>query len=317
MTTVDVVFMGSEDFSLPILHSLATDGPDCRSTVVGVVTQPDRPAGRGRKLASNPVKAFACTHGIPVLQPERLRDTASVAAVLELKPELIVVASYGQIIPRIVLDAPRHGSLNLHPSLLPRYRGASPITGPILAGDRETGTTLMLMRPKMDAGPIIAQEITAIGPDETAGELEARLAQFSAALLTSHLQPWLRGEIQPEEQDEEAATYTTRLEKADGVIDWEQSAEIIARRVRALNPWPIAHTFWDGRMIRILRAHVTAGEAPPGRVNGGGGEPMTVGTGNRLLAVDQLQIAGGKPAAPDEFLRGHRSFATATLGQTT
>jgi methionyl-tRNA formyltransferase len=314
MSTVDVVFMGSEDFSLPILHALAADSPDALSRVVGVVTQPDRPAGRGRKLASNPVKAFACTRGIPVLQPERLREEASVAAVLGLQPDLVVVASYGQIIPRALLDAPRHGSLNLHPSLLPRYRGASPITGPILAGDRETGTTLMLMRPRMDAGPIIAQEVAPIGADETAGELEARLALLSADLLMSRLEPWLRGEIQPAEQDEQRATYTTRLEKVEGAIDWDQPADTIARRVRAFNPWPTAYTFWDGRMLRILRAHALPGEAPPGSVNVGESGPMTVGTGGGLLSVDELQLAGGRPVAPDEFLRGHRSFATATLG---
>jgi methionyl-tRNA formyltransferase len=314
MSTVDVVFMGSEKFSLPILHSLALGEPEAQTHVVGVVTQPDRPAGRGRKVAHNPVKAFAAESGIPVLQPHRLRDESSVAAILNLKSHLIIVASYGQIVPRVVLEAPRFGSLNLHPSLLPRYRGASPVTGPILAGDQQTGTTLMLMRSKMDAGPILAQEITPIGPDETAGELEARLAEISAALLSKLVQAWVRGEIQPMEQDEQEATFTARLEKADGLIDWGQPAELIARQVRAFNPWPTAYTFWDGRMLKILRAHVESGEGPPGQVSSHGSEPFIVGTGRGLLSVDEIQIAGGRPLTPDEVLRAHYSLASSALG---
>jgi methionyl-tRNA formyltransferase len=314
MSTVDVVFMGSENFSLPILHSLSLDEADTRTRVVGVVTQPDRPAGRGRKLSQNPVKAYAVGQDIPVLQPERLRDEGSIAAVLDLNPALIVVASYGQIVPRVLLDAPQHGSLNLHPSLLPRYRGASPVAGPILAGDRETGTTLMLMRPKMDAGPILAQETAPIGPQETAGELELRLAQLSARPLASKLKAWIQGEIRPVEQNENEATYTARLEKAEGVIDWEQPATLLVRRVRAFNPWPTAYTFWQGRMLKILRAHVSPGAATPGQVTTHTGEPLTIGTGQDLLAVDELQIAGGRPLPPEEVLRGHPSLACAVLG---
>ena len=216
MTDLNVVFMGSEKFSLPILRSLAQDDAHIGTRVGGIVTQPDRAGGRGRKVAGNPVKAFAVDHDIPALQPERLRDESSISEVLALKPDLIVVASYGQIVPRMLLDAPTHGSLNLHPSLLPLYRGASPITAPILAGDRETGVTLMLMRPKMDAGPILAQETVPIDPAETAGELEARLADISAHLLSRRLEPWVSGGIEPVEQDERFATYTTRLEKSDG-----------------------------------------------------------------------------------------------------
>jgi methionyl-tRNA formyltransferase len=314
MSTVDVVFMGSENFSLPILNSLALGNREAQTRVVGVVTQPDRPAGRGRKVAQNSVKTFAVERGVPVLQPERLRDEASIAAVLELKPQLIVVASYGQIVPGSLLDAPRFGSLNLHPSLLPRYRGASPVTGPVLAGDRETGTTLMLMIPRMDAGPILGQETTSIHADETAGELEDRLAQISAMLLAGLLLPWIRGEIQPMEQDERQATYTARIEKADGLIDWGQPAEVVARQVRAYNPWPTAYTSWDGRMLKILRAHASPGQAPPGRVIADGPEPFAVGTGRGLLSVDEMQIAGGRPMTPGEILRGHRGLSDSMLG---
>ena len=316
MTDLNVVFMGSENFSLPILRSLAQDDAHIGTRVGGIVTQPDRAGGRGRKVVGNPVKAFAVDHDIPALQPERLRDESSIAKVLALKPDLIVVASYGQIVPRVLLDAPTHGSLNLHPSLLPLYRGASPITAPILAGDRETGVTLMLMRPKMDAGPILAQETVPIDPAETAGELEARLADISADLLSRRLEPWVRGGIQPVEQDERFATYTTRLEKSDGVISRERPADLIARQVRAFNPWPAAFTYWDGRLLKILRAHVSPGANRPGEVSTAGPEPFTVGTGDALLAVDQLQLAGGKPLAPTDLLRGHPALSAATLGGT-
>lgn len=306
--------MGSEKFSLPILRSLATDEAGAGLQVVGIVTQPDRAAGRGRKVARNPVKMYGVEHNIFVLQPERLRDESSISDVLDLKPDLIVVASYGQIVPRVLLDAPRHGSLNLHPSLLPRYRGASPVAGPLLAGDRETGVTLMLMRPKMDAGPILAQDTVPIQPDETAGELEGRLADISACLLAKHLKSWLQGELQPVEQDEGQATYTTRLEKSDGRIDWEQPAELIARRARAYNPWPGAFTSWNGRLLKILRAHVLPGHDVPGHVNVRETEPLIVGTGHGLLSADELQLAGGRPVAPAELLRGYPGLAGAVLG---
>lgn len=316
MSKVNVIFMGSENFSLPILRSLASDSAGAGLRIAGIVTQPDRAAGRGRKVAMNPVKVYGVEHGIPVLQPERLRDEASISEVLELRPDLIVVASYGQIVPRPLLDAPRHGSLNLHPSLLPRYRGASPVSGPLLAGDRETGVTLMVMRPRMDAGPILAQETVPIAPGETAGELEARLADISARVLSEYLRPWLQGELQPVEQDDRLATYTSRLEKSEGKIDWEQPAELIARRVRAFNPWPGAFTYWSGRPLKILRAHVVPGRGRPGQVDVRGTDPLTVGTQRDLLSVEELQLAGGKPLAPAALVRGYPALADAVLGDS-
>jgi methionyl-tRNA formyltransferase len=314
MTDLNVIFMGSENFSLPILRSLTGDEAQVGARVVGIVTQPDRAGGRGRKVVGNPVKAYALEHDVPVLQPERLRDALSVSDVLDFNPGLIVVASYGQIVPRTILDAPILGSLNLHPSLLPLYRGASPITAPILAGDRETGATLMLMRPKMDAGPILAQEIVSIDPAETSAELEARLAEISARLLSHNLREWVNGEIQPIEQDERFATYTTRLEKSDGRIDWNRPANLIARQVRAFNPWPAAYTYWSGRLLKILRAHASPGWNYPGQVRTGEFEPFTVGTGDGLLSVEELQLAGGRPMAPADVLRGHPTLSAATLG---
>ena len=307
--------MGSENFSLPILRRVAGGLGNAPARLVSVVTQPDRPAGRGRKVTFNPVKQYASDCGVPVLQPERLRDDSSVAAVLDANPDLIVVASYGQIVPRPLLERPAHRCLNLHPSLLPRYRGASPVAGPILAGDSETGTTLMLMVPKMDAGPIIAQERLQIEPAETAGELEVRLAEQSSELLARYLEPWMSGAIEPVEQRDEEATYTARIAKSDGDIDWEQPAEFLARLVRAYNPWPIGHTYLDGRMLRILRAHPVAGVGQPGVVTTRGPEPLVVATGHGLLALDVVQVAGGKPLPSSEFVRGHRALEGAVLGR--
>jgi methionyl-tRNA formyltransferase len=316
MTDLNVVFMGSENFSLPILRSLTDDEAHVGTRVVGIVTQPDRAGGRGRKVVGNPVKTDALQANIPVLQPERLRDDSSVSDVLDLKPGLIIVASYGQIVPRRLLDAPALGSLNLHPSLLPLYRGASPITAPILAGDRETGATLMLMRPKMDAGPILAQEQVSIDPAESSAELEARLADVSARLLSRYLQRWVDGEIRPIEQDERFASYTNRLEKSDGEIDWGCPADLISRQVRAFNPWPAAYTYWSGRLLKILRAHAVPGQNRPGQVSADGSEPFTVGTGDGLLSIDELQLAGGKPLAPASVLLGHPTLSVARLGGT-
>ncbi len=317
MNGINVVFMGSEDFSLPIVRALAADAAGGRLALVGVVTQPDRPAGRGQRIGPNPVKSFATEHAIPVLQPDRLRDAGSIESVLDLKPGLIVVASYGQILPSALLDAPRHRTLNLHPSVLPRYRGASPITAPILNGDVETGATLMLMRPSLDAGPILAQVGTTIGAEESAGELESRLAELSAELLTRCLPFWIKGAIEPVEQDETAATFTARLQKSMGEIDWTLSAEDIARRVRAFNPWPTAYTSWNGRMLKILRAHVSPGSAAPGVVCVDGREPFTVGTGHALLSVELLQLAGGRPLPGGEVMRGHAALRTAVLGTSS
>lgn len=315
MPLINAVFMGSEDFSLPILRALMAHGSEGHTRLVGVVTQPDRPSGRGRKVAMNPVRAFASQQNIPVLQPERLRSDAAVADVLALEPDLVVVASYGQIIPKAVLDAPAFQCLNLHPSLLPLYRGASPVSAPILDGANTTGTTLMLMRSSMDAGPILDQMMVDIRAGETAGELEARLADVSAAILMKSISSWIDGSLQPREQDEAQATYTARLAKEDGAIDWTQSAQAISRRVRAFNPWPTAFTFWNADMIRILRAHDDTGDAVPGQVLSSGTGPLYIGTGRGLLAVDELQIAGGRRLSAAEFLRGHARFHGSVLGE--
>lgn len=302
------VFMGSDElFSLPVLDTLIHwnhGGPSPVETV-GVVTQPDRPTGRGRGTGPNAVKRLATESGSVVLQPERLVDPDAVASVLDLDPDLIVVASYGQILPKGLLDAPRFQSLNLHPSLLPRYRGSSPVASAILGGESRTGTTLMVMAPRMDSGPIIGYEATDIGVDETAGELTARLADLSAQLLVRQLPGWIDGLIEPIPQNEDDATYTSRFRKEDGAVDWSMPADAIARRIRALNPWPGAFTFWDGRQLKLLRARAASGSAEPGRVVGTMDDALAVGAGDGLVLMTELQIAGSKAMNARAFLHGH------------
>ncbi len=307
------VFMGSDTFSLPILEALISGGRRLSQPVelVGVVTQPDRNVGRGRKLAPNAVKQRAVAENLVVLQPERLRNEDPVQSVLALRPDLIVVASFGQILPRALYEAPRFKCLNLHPSLLPRYRGASPITAPILAGDDLTGATLMQLSMKMDAGPIVSQEAVRLDGAETAGELEARLATKSADLLLRDLPAWLGGQLEPVAQDESDATYTTKLTKHDGLLDWWEPAETLARRVRAYNPWPAAHTYLEGRQLRVLRAGVESGAAEPGTAVDLREGRLLVGTARGLLAIEEVQFAGGRVLDVDQLVHGHPKLRSA------
>lgn len=311
---IRIVFLGSDSFSLPILRALIDHGQEVER-VVGVVTHPDRRAGRGRGAAPHPVRDEAQGAGIPVLQPERVRGASARRAIAELAPDLLVVASFGQILPASLLALPRYGSLNLHPSLLPRLRGPSPIASVILEGAAQTGISLMLMTERMDAGPILAQESLATVPGETEGELRLRLAEAGAHLLLRSLRPWVEGRLTPVPQDESQATYTARITKEDGLIDWQLSAQVLSRQVRAFTPWPSAYTFWAGRQLRVLEAEAVAGESVPGQV-----QPalergaVAVGTGEGLLAVRRLQLAGGRVLAAAEVVRGHPDLLGATLG---
>lgn len=282
--------------------------------VAGIVTRPDRPAGRGRKVEAGPVKRLADDQKVPVLQPERARDPSAIDDILAWRPGVMVVASYGEILPKRLIDAPPHQTLNLHPSLLPLYRGSSPVSGAILAGDTITGTSLMLITAKMDAGPILAQEQVAIAPDETRGELEERLARCSAELLLQRLPDWLKGAVTPVPQDESLATYTRRVSKEDGLIDWTQPAAEIALRVRAYNPWPSAFTAFEGRQLRVARSHAVSGAGEAGVVVELPGEVVAVGTGDGLLALDRIQLAGGRPMHAHNLLLGYRDIIGRRLG---
>ena len=309
------VFMGSDSFSAPVLEALLAFGSGMSEPVqmVGVVTQPDRLAGRGRHMMPNPIKTLAIARGVPVLQPDRVGQTDSVAWLRGLHPDVVVVASFGQILPRSVLDTPARGCLNLHPSLLPRYRGPSPIVGAILAGERRTGTTLTLLTARMDAGPILSQAEIEINPEETAGELTERLASLSGRLLIRDLPAWLSSRLSPVPQEEADASYTQRLRKEDGRIEWTLSAELLTRRIRAFNPWPTAYTFWKGRMVRLLRARAAPGDAQPGEVVGLQDGSLLVGTGEGLLLVQELQLAGGKAQIAPDLVRGHPDLLAAQL----
>jgi len=313
LAMVRAVFMGSDAFSLPVLEALLAHGPSLSVPVetAAVVTQPDRAAGRGRTVRPNAVKALALNRELVVLQPDRIRRPEAVQSVLEISPDLIVVASFGQILPAALLEAPRYKSLNLHPSLLPRLRGASPIQTAILEGHSRTGTTLILMTTEMDAGPILAQKDVAVRESETSGELTDRLAALSGELLLQTLPDWIAGKLSPRPQDDSLATYSPRIAKEDGLLDWSLPAETLARRIRAFNPWPVAHTYWQGRLLRLLRARSRPGSAEPGRVYGVERGSLSVGSGSGVLLIDEMQLAGGKPARAADLARGHPALLSA------
>ncbi len=309
-----VVFMGTPEFALPILARLCEHYP-----VVGVVTQPDRPAGRGKRLTPPPVKEFALAEGLPVFQPEKLRRPEAIAQLQAWEPDLIIVAAYGQILPPAVLDMPRYNALNVHASLLPRWRGAAPIEAAILAGDTRTGITLMLMDPGLDTGPILTQKEVYIGPEETAGELSERMAHIGADTLIETLPAYLAGEITPRPQPEEGVTYAPRLSDADARLDWNQPAELLHRRVRAFAPTPGAWTTLpDGSRFKVLRASLLPSDAAlpaatPGTVFVWNQMPA-VRASEGALVLHQVQAAGKRPLAGDVFLRGQRALIGAVLG---
>lgn len=305
-----IVFMGSPSFAVPALEGLAGAYP-----VVGVVTQPDRPAGRGSRLRPPAVKVAAERLGLPVFQPERVAAPDALEHLRAWAPDVIVVAAFGQILPPELLSLPPHGCLNLHASLLPRWRGAAPIAAAILAGDTMTGVTLMRMDEGVDTGPVLAWREEPIRPDDTTGRLTERLARVGAELLMEVLPRYLRGQVRPVPQPEEGVTYCRPLKKADGRLDWARPAAELERRVRATNPWPGAFTFWKGQMLKVWRAAAhpdRAGDAPLGTVIPMGDSAAVV-TGQGLLELLEVQMAGKNPLPIDAFLRGRRDFIGAVL----
>ena len=304
--------MGTPGFAVPVLSALI----EADHQVVGVYTRPDRPAGRGKKLASSEVKRYALERGLPVFQPASLRRDETVVGVLEsLSPDVIVVAAYGLFLPDQVLALPRLGCLNVHPSLLPRYRGPSPVASAILNGDGVTGVTIMQVDEGMDSGPIIQQEETAIGAEETAEQLTVRLFEMGASLLVDVLPNWNRGKIRAVSQDDGQATVTQRLSRDDGAINWTAPAARIAREVRAYSPWPGSFTRWGGGTLKIVEA--TSADGPPlapGRVGSLDGDSLPIGTGDGLLKVHRLQREGRRSLPAPEFVQGQAGFVGSTLG---
>ncbi len=297
-----LVFMGSPDFAVPVLRRLAE-----RYEVAGVVTQPDRPAGRGRQLKPPSVKLLAEQIGLAVMQPARLRQPDAMEQLRAWAPDLIVVAAFGQILRPDVLNLPGHGCINVHASLLPRWRGAAPIQAAVLAGDEETGVTIMKMDEGVDTGAILSQRALAIGPDETAGSLAERLSAAGADLLMETLPAYLSGELQPRPQDNAGATYAPMLKKEDGLLDTAQPAEELARKVRAFNPRLGAFLPWDGEALKVHRAHAEAGESQPGRRSIYLGLPA-VGTARGFLVLEEVQPPGKKPMGGRAFLAGARNW---------
>ncbi len=310
-----VVFMGTPEFSVPALEQLVRSEYE----VVAVYTQPDKPEGRGRVPAPSPVKRVALEQGLEVLQPATLRDPAEVERLAALKPDVIVVAAFGQILPQSVLDIPGFGCLNIHPSLLPTYRGASPIPAAILAGDQDTGVTIMLMDAGMDTGPILSQIIVGIEPEDTTASLTIRLAQAGARLLAETLPLWFDRCLTPQPQDESRASYTTPITKEDGAIDWRLSANEIWRRLRAFYPWPRCHTRWRGRLLGIHEAvplHKKGGMVPGRVIALASGQPAVVAveTGDGILGLLSVQLEGKRAMPAAEFLRGQSGFVGDILG---
>ena len=295
--------MGSPDFAVPSLERLAAHYP-----IVGVVTQPDRPAGRGGTVKPPAVKEAALRLSLPVLQPERLRLPAAMDQLRAWAPDLIVVVAFGQILKPEVLDLPSQGCINVHGSLLPRWRGAAPIQAAILAGDMETGITIMKMDPGVDTGPFLSQCYIPIAPDETGGSLFARLALLGADLLLETLPRYLSGKLQPRPQPEEAVTYAPMLKKEDGRLNFTHPALELERRVRATNPWPGASFEFSGTALKVLRAAVSGEKSPgPGSRLIVNGRPA-IGTGEGLLILEEVQPAGKKSMPGRAFLSGARDW---------
>lgn len=309
-----VVFAGTPEFAVPALEALI----DADDSVVAVYTQPDRPAGRGRKLQASPVKQIASLAGIPVEQPAHFKAPEALAQLAEYHPDLMVVAAYGLLLPQAVLDLPRYGCINIHASLLPRWRGAAPIQRALLAGDVQTGISLMQMEAGLDTGPVLRTRACAIGASDTAQSLHDRLALIGADVMLEGIQDLQQGRCKAQPQDESLATYATKLTKAEAEIDWTEAAIQLDRRVRAYNPWPVAYTTCQGHLVRLWESVVldqsAASPASHGLVLAESAQGLDVATGAGVLRITRLQWAGSKALSAAEFLAG-RSLLGQRLGQ--
>jgi methionyl-tRNA formyltransferase len=299
-----IIFCGTPEFAVPALQALLDAGQE----IAAVYTQPDRPAGRGRQLTAGPVKTLALKYNLPVLQPETLRDPVEQQHLQELKPDLMVVVAYGLLLPKKILAIPRFGAINIHPSLLPRWRGATPIQSAILAGDRETGVSIIQLIPRMDAGPVIFQTRYPLRGQETSGQLHDALAQQGAQDLIAALAALTIDGWHGKPQDESQVTYTQKIAKSDAQLDWSKSAEELARRVRAYHPWPVAFAHFQQQVLRIWQAQALPGSslASPGTVVNIENNSLDVATGNGLLRLITVQLPGGRPISVADFLHGYR-----------
>lgn len=305
---IRTVFMGTPDFALATFEGLIEAGLD----LVGVYTQPDRPKGRGKKMAAPPVKELALQHNIPVFQPRRLRDEQTVAELAALKPDLIVVVAYGQILPQSVLDLPKYGCINVHASLLPRHRGAAPINKVIIDGDEVAGVTTMMMDIGLDTGDMLVKRSLPISSQETAGQLHDRLALLGCEAMAETLARLCAGTLSREVQDDSLSTYASMMKKEDGCVDWTQDATTIHNLVRGLDPWPAAFTTFEGMTLKISDTIVCDGEGQPGTILGSDADGVIVACGQGALKINGLQLPGKKRLSAVDFVRG-RSLEIGTL----
>lgn len=304
-----IVFMGTPEFARPSLTALMNS-----QDLVGVVTQPDRPAGRNKRLRESPVKAVASAAGIPIIQPLRIREAGAIETLRAWDADVHVVAAYGQILPQSVLDIPGTGTVNVHASLLPRWRGAAPIQAAIRAGDCESGVTIMLVDAGLDTGPVLAKRALPLAADETGQSLHDKLSSLGADLLVETLPRYLNGEIEPQAQDDSLASYAPQLKKEEGEIDWTSSAVVIERLVRAFTPWPGTYSYWRGAQLRILAGHAGDGDAEAGRALEMDGR-LAIGSGAGLYYPTILQLAGKSRLQVSDFVNGYRDFVGARLGR--
>jgi len=306
-----IVFMGSPQMAVPTLEQLVKNG----FNVVAVYTQPDRPAGRGQGLAASAVKETALKWSLPIEQPESLKPPEVLARLAEYKPDVIIVCAYGQILTHGVIDLPPKKCMNVHFSLLPKHRGASPVMASILAGDEYTGVSIQIVRMKLDTGPLLASAAIPISPTDTTGSLSPRLSIIGAHMLQETLTGWMRDEITPREQDETQASYFGQVKKEEGEIDWTLPTVEIWRKIRAYQPWPGCYTFWKGKQLKITEALPISvgGPGTPGQVIDLGNNEIGITTGGGVLKVTGLQYEGKRAMHAKAFVQGQRDFTGTKL----
>ena len=321
-----IIYMGTPYFAVPAFNALVQGSapgvvlPEGYE-IVTVVTRPDKPAGRGREIAFSPVKQAALSHGLPVWQPGSFKKQENSAALAAYNADLYIVAAFGQILPQVVLDQPRYGTLNIHASLLPKYRGPDPIAEAILHGDSETGISIMLLNVGVDTGPVLLRRSVPLAEDETTGSLTLKLAEVGAQALLEVLPLWVAGKITPVPQDEQQASYTRMLSKENGKISWDLSAIELARQIRAYMPWPGSYTSWRGKLLKIITAYAVNCDSPRSGVPGtvclyqeAEHQALAVITGAGLLVIKHLQLAGKRTMGAEEFLRGYSQIVGEVLG---
>ncbi len=307
-----VVFMGTPEFAVPTLQHLINS----EYSVVGVVCQPDRPSGRGKKIQFGPVKTVALAQNIPVFQPEKMKAPEFLEALRSWSPDVIVVAAFGRILPQVILDLPPKGCVNVHGSLLPKYRGAAPIQWAVINGERETGVTIMMMDAGLDTGAILEQAVMPITAEDTAGDVASRMADMGGRLLVPTLKKWVAGSMTPQVQNESQSTLAPILKKEDGLLDWSQSASTLANRIRGLSPWPGGYTFVNGERWGIWRVQISEQDEalssssdnhhdPPGAIVGVTKQAIHVQTGLGVLHLIDIQPANKKRMAVSQYVAGH------------